>query len=98
MSASASRRPVRHAAARSRVGVAVGSIAACVALTGGLALQHLGASNTASATTPTTTARNPYGSDDGFQTDPFADPNNGFSNGGGFTPNPGGANTTSQGS
>ena len=98
MNSPTSRRPVRHVAARSRVGVAVGSIAACVALTGGLALQHLGASNTASATTPTTAAGTAYGDDNGFS-NPFNDPNGGFGNGGGgFTPNPGGGNTTSQGS
>lgn len=86
------------------MGVAVGSIAACVAITGGLAFQHLGVANAAAAKNPTT---NPavasrgddgYGDDNnGFPTDPFANPsgNNGFATGSGGS---GGGITTSSGS
>ena len=77
------------------MGVAIGSVATCVAITGGLALHHLGSASASS--TPTTTATtvqpsNGYNSDgfngaddNGFPVDPFA--NNG-----------GGADTTSHGS
>jgi hypothetical protein len=86
------------------VGVAVGSIAACVALTGGLALQHLGATNASASKTPTTSQTVANGGDDGFgddnnsfPTDPFANPsgNNGVNSGSGST---GGGITTSSGS
>ena len=88
------------------MGVAVGSIAACVALTGGLAIQHVGATNASASKTPTTSPAvanrggdDGYGDDNnsGFPTDPFANPtaNNGFATGAGST---GGGITTSSGS
>lgn len=89
------------------MGVAVGSIAACVALTGGLALQHAAATNASASKTPATSLTianrgegDGYGDDNnGFPTDPFANPtaNNGFATGSG-SGTTGGGITTSSGS
>jgi hypothetical protein len=94
------RRKRRHVAARSRTGVAVGSVAACVALAGGFAYQDLGASTSASSTTPTANQ------DNGVPGDPFTNPaapipnGDGLGGASGAVPGQlgGGANTTSRGS
>jgi hypothetical protein len=82
------------------VGVAVGSIAVCVGLTGGLALQHLSTSASAVSQTHIPTARRGddggYGDDEnGFATAPIGT-STGFAPGSGQLNS--GANTSSHGS